>query len=652
LSPTNSTAGGAQQHQDLNASHVHTLSLGDEIEQARKGSKRVLNPCTTLKTRRILEWMPLVEAGGRAARQELERVLQSPCFARNERLSRFLRFVVERHLEGRDDELKESVIAVEVFGRRPDYNPKHDAIVRTEAGRLRARLSEYYLGEGRGDPLLIELPKGGYAPRFRQTERKGWEQKATPRHAWPTVALAGLTVALAAAGWWWVRHKSAPVAIAVLPLNNMSQDPANDYFADGLTSEIIRNLSIIDGLAVRSQTSSFAFKGKPRTLREVGKQMEADFILEGSVLLAGHQLRINAQFVRVRDDLPLWSGRFDRELTDVFAIQDEISRGIVNSLRLKLGRGRRRYETSVEAYNLYLRARAQQVRRGVYFYGESIAPLKEAIAKDPSFAPAYASLALAYGAQAGQFQFDIAGEVEKMRVAAEKAIQLDPLLAEAHDALGMAFARGAQWEQSEKSFRRAIEIEPGRSESYEHFVMWFLLPLGRIEEALLQVRAAEKADPLSPHGLGYVLHAAGRYDEAASYFEKLPADSPLRSAFLGQARLGQRRIGEALQILETALRQDVNAASAVRGILGCAYARARRREEAEKLAADSSLNPFNQAQTFACLGDKDRSFEALDRAAAAGPVRMGRMLTFQGYSLLHGDLRLQALRKKVGLPEN
>jgi adenylate cyclase len=138
----------------------------------------------------------------------------------------------------------------------------------------------------------------------------------------------------------------------------VSHDPANDYFADGLTDELIRNLSIVDGLVVRSRTSSFAFKGKPRNIREAGRQLQADCILEGSVLRAGQQLRINAQLVRVRDDSPLWSGRFDRELTDVFAIQEEISRGIVNSLRLKLGRGRRRYETSTEAYDLYLRGRA------------------------------------------------------------------------------------------------------------------------------------------------------------------------------------------------------------------------------------------------------------------------------------------------------
>src|SRR6516165_2889445 len=202
------------------------------------------------------------ESQSEAVRKQLERVLASEGFGRNERLSRFLRFVVERHLEGRDSELKESLVAVEVFGRKPDCDPKLDSIVRSEAARLRSRLVEYYAREGSGEPLILELPKGGYTPLFRQLEARQ-ERKAHPR-LWRKVTLAALAVVLAAAGWWWVRHKNAPIAIAVLPLENLSHDPANDYFADGLTDEIIRNLSIIDGLAVRSETSSFVFKGKPR----------------------------------------------------------------------------------------------------------------------------------------------------------------------------------------------------------------------------------------------------------------------------------------------------------------------------------------------------------------------------------------------------
>jgi TolB-like protein/Flp pilus assembly protein TadD len=471
-----------------------------------------------------------------------------------------------------------------------------------------------------------------------------------------TIALVGLVLVLAASGWWWVRHKTAPIPIAVLPLNNLSQDdPGNDYFADGLTDELIRNLSIIDGLAVRSQTSSFVFKGKPRNVRETGKLLEADYILEGSVLRAGQQLRINAQLIRVSDDLPLWSGKFDRELTDVFAIQEEISRGIVNSLRVKLGRGRRRYETSTEAYDLYLRARALPVQRGLPGLEQSIGPLEQAIAKDPSFAPAYAGLAAAHAARSGIFRLDHADEVSKMRAAAEKAIQLDPLLAEAHDALGMVYSRDAEWDQSEKSFRHAIALDPSRSESYNHFAMYLLLPLGRIEDALKQFPIAEKTDPLSPtiqDNLAYALLSAGRYDEAARHGEKLPPDYRGKSVCLGRAQLGQGRIGEAIQVLAADSNLGVPASAMVRGYLGNAYGRAGRREEAENLAAGlSQRDPFFQALIFAGMGDKDRTLGAVERMITLGPVRIGRDLNVPELTLIRGDPRLKALRKKVGLPE-
>ena len=602
------------------------------------------------------------EASAEQVRSQLEKILASLGFQRNERLSKFLRLVVEQHLQGKAVELKESLLGIEVFGRRPGFDPRRDSVVRTEAARLRARLSQYYAGEGAGDPVVIDLPKGGYAAVFRRPEAGGERTAPGLKGALLrlgarrrlTAALAGLALVLAASAWWWVRHKGAPIAIAVLPLNNLSEDPANDYFADSLTGEIIRDLSTLEGLAVRSQTSSFAFKGKARNVHEAGRQLDAEYILEGSVLRSGQQLRINVLLVRVRDDFPLWSGRFDRELTDVFAIQDEISRGIVNSLRLKLGRGRRRYETSAEAYDLYLRARSLPIQRGLGGYNRSIAPFEEAIAKDPSFAPAYAGLAAAHAARSGQFHFNLDDEVARMRAAAEKAIQLDPLLAEAHMALGMAYARAAQWEQSEKSFRRGIELDPNHSTSYANFALFLLLPLGRIEEALRELRVAEKIDPLAPEvhfKSAYVLFSAGRYDEAAGHCEKLPADYSNNSWCVGRALLGQGRIGEVVQMLEPAFPHELPEGDMRRALLGCAYARVGRREEAEQVAAASSFNPFNQAQIFACLGDKDRAFEALDRAAAVGPFRMGRALTWPEFALLRGDPRVKALRNKVGLPE-
>ena len=590
--------------------------------------------------------MPTFQSEAHVVRRQLEQVLRSSGFSRNERLSRFLRFVVEGHLDGKDHELKESVIAIEVFGRRPDFDSRLDPVVRTEAARLRARLGEYYIKEGKADALVIELPKGRYVPRFSEVEEERQSTAPIPgatqrlgARSWIVLGLACFVIGLSAVGWWSMQHRSPPIAIAVLPLENTSRDPANDYFADGLTDELIRKLSIIDGLAVRSRTSSFAIKGRSRNIREAGRQLQADYILEGSVLRDGPQVRINVQLVRVRDDFPLWSSSYERELTEILAIQDEISVGIVNNLRLKLGHGRRRYETSVEAYDLYLHARAQPQRSRPD--AQAIVGLyQQVIAKDASFAPAYAGLAAAYAASSFQGFMDHTHDLMQMRTAAEKAIALDPLLSEAHQALGMVYARNGQWVQSEKSFRRAIQLDPGNSLAYGDLTLTVLFPLGRTEEGVHQMRIAEKTDPLSAsvqHTLSSALLSAGRYEEAADHCLKAP-----EPRCLGRARLAQGRIDEAIQILAT---------GTGRQYLGYAYGRAGRREEAEKFAADAAPNAFTQALTFAGLGDKERTLEALDRLASNGAVRVGRALNSPEFALLRGDPRVKILRKNVGLPE-
>ena len=592
-----------------------------------------------------------------APRKELERVLASACFARSEGLSRLLRFLVERKLERRDSELKESLIGVEVYGRKPDYDPKLDSTVRSEMGRLRARLSKYYTTEGSQDPLVIDLPKGGYVPTFREPGI-GIEQAAQNMHGarrqrlWLVAGLAGLVVLATALGVWWAVHKGAPIPIAVLPLVNLSQDPANDYLADGLTSEIISELSIIDGLSVRSQTSSFALKEKMRDVREAGRQLAADYILEGSVVRSGQQLRIDTRLVRTRDDVPIWSGKFEREWTEVLAIQDEIARGIVNSLRLKLGGGRRRYETSGEAYDLYLRARASAANRSPGD-DEVIGLFEKAIAKDSSLAPAYAGLAEAYAWKSFARTGDPDREEKllKMQAAAEQAIQLDPLLAEAHSALGTAFADRGQWELAERSFRRAIEIDPNSSATHDHFSRFYYWPLGRINEAVREERAAVRNDPLSPWAhaeLGTVLLTTGGYDEAADQCQNLPADYQMGLVCLGRARFGQGRTAEAIQVLISVTQW---------GYLAYVYAKSGRQAEAEKLMAENPiLHPESSgaqqfALAFAGFGDRDHTMERLERFARGGPVRLGFTLNSAEFAFLRGDPRLKTLRKKVGLPE-
>jgi TolB-like protein len=582
--------------------------------------------------------------------QQLARVLSSSGFARNERMSRFLRFLVERHLQGRENELKESVIAVEVFNRRPEYDPKQDSIVRTEAGRLRARLAEYYAVEGHAEPIVIELPKGAYLPTFRRSQTNHDLPAARVggrRRLW-TFAAAAVVVVAVAGSWWSVHREQPPIPIAVLPLDSLSQDPADAYFADGLTDEIIRNLSAIEGLAVRSRTSAFIFKNKPRNVRETGTQLEADYLLEGSVLRAGQQLRINAQLIRVRDDVPVWSGRFERSVTDVFAIQDEISHGIVNQLRLNLGRGRWRYETSVDAYDIYLRARSQSFE-GMVGTIESIGGFEQAIAKDPSFAPAYAGLAAASATRSTQFPLEHPpDELVKMRAAAEKATQLDPLLAEAQAARGLVYARDAEWDQAERAFRRAIELDRNRSRTFTDFALWFLNVVGRNEEALQQLRLARAADPLAPEvqlGLAWVLISLGRYDEAAGYCLKV--DETLRVQCLGRVRLGQGQIEEAVRLFAHDPHLSDNPQG--RGFYGYALARSGRQEEAQRMAAASNY-PNEQALIYAGLGDQDHTLEALERMSVVGAQRVGQYLNYPELALLRANPRLKMFRQKVGLP--
>jgi len=238
-----------------------------------------------------------------------------------------------------------------------------------------------------------------------------------------------------------------------------------------------------------------------------------------------------------------------------------------------------------------------------------------------------------------------------MRAAAEKAIRLDPLLAEAHSALGTAYARDGQWDQAELSLRRAIQIDPNLSIAYHNLSRFFLFPLGRIEEAIREARAEVKLDPLSRRAhllLAQTLISAGRYDEAASQCEKLPADFRFTSDCLGRARLGQGRTAEAIRVLKTA--NDW-------GYLAYAYEKAGRRDEVEKLLANAPVaypnrqGHFQYALVYAGMNDKDRTIDQLERWAGVGPVQMGLTLTTPEFAFLRADPRVKALRKKVGLPE-
>ena len=476
-----------------------------------------------------------------AAQQQLERVLASPGFAQNERMSRFLRFLVERQLEGREIELKESVIGVEVFARRPDYNPKRDAIVRTEAGRLRTRLAEYYANSGKQDALVIDLPKGGYVPVIRRAHTQQLDPPANSqwRRRAPRVTLAALVVVLAITlALHWTSPRGLPVTASAPTVEKPAYDPANRY----------------------------------------------------------------------------------------------APRGILNSLRL------RHYKTSA-AFDLYLQARTAY-HSGQEIPDSNVGMYQNGIAKDVTFAPAYAGLACAYAFGSSWPIGERKHSLTLMRAAAERAIQLDPLLPEAHNALGVVYARLGFWDKSAQSFGFAIKLDPKAPLARLDFVMNILVPLGWISNALQQMRIAEESDPMSPDVqdvYAYVLITARQFDQAEEHCRK--SVHPVEC--LGRVRIGQRRMDEAIQFL---------AAAPNARYLGYAYGRVGLRLEAEKLAAISP-GALQQVLVYAGLGDKDRVFKALERMTELGPVRVGRLFTFPELALLRGDPRVRDLRNSVGLPD-
>ena len=459
-------------------------------------------------------------------------------------------------------------------------------------------------------------------------------------------------------------------AIAVLPFRNLSVEPESEYFVDGLTAEIGRNLAVIQGLQVRSQTSSFAFKDKPRDIGDVGRLLGVNLVVEGSVLRSGNSLRITAQLVRVAGDVVLWSDRFDRELKDVLEIQDDISRAIVNELRLTLGRGQRRYDINVDAYELYLKGRALVGRRGPSDFDGAVPSMsleraaevfKQVLVKDPAFAPAHAGLAIAYAAMSlqppapGGNPMPVETADAIIRPSAVKALELDPLLADAYVAMGWVHVRDLDWSGAEKAFQRALDLNPSLTHAYTSYSLSTLRPLGKQEEAFRLLRVALQNDPLSldvQREIGFVQYEVGRYEDAIDTLQRVRVvepDLPFVDIYLARALVAAGRPAEALAVFE---RIDQLSGRPRRvPDLALAFVALGRRAEAEELAVEhSDGGPHGQATIYAALGDKDRAFDALERLAVVDPLHLPRRLVRPEMAALRGDPRLAALRQRFRLP--
>jgi TolB-like protein/tetratricopeptide (TPR) repeat protein len=529
--------------------------------------------------------------------------------------------------------------------------------------RLRARLDKYYLSEGHRDPLIIELPKGGYKPLFREPRAMPANGERRSRIAAAVTALA-LVAAVAGATWWWRSSPPQNLTVAVLPFDNLSQDPASAYVADGLTDDIIRDLSLIEGLTVPSRTSSFALRGTMLSAIEAGAQLRADYLLEGSVLHASETLKVNVALIRVRDDARMWSGRYDRELTDVFSIHGEISRGIVDTLRLRTGPDRRRYEANVESYGLYLKGR--QIMSSFPSQSRPIARLameyfEAAIARDASYAIAYAGMAdtyLAIERNMGASSPVGADAIPRARVAAERALQIDPLLSEAHSALASMRAREYAWAEAERGFRRAIELNPNNALAHLDLGFPVLILQGRLEEGLDEVRRAVELDPLSPYvntEFGRALFWAGRYDEAIDQLRIAIALEPSRArpyGALARALAGRGRISDTVTVFEDAVRRGALLSWLANAELACVAQLAGRPDDVLKMMERIMSNPVAHkvAWTYACLGDSDRALDYLEQAVAAREANVAEILRAPDLAWMRHEPRFAILVRKLNLP--
>ena len=451
-------------------------------------------------------------------------------------------------------------------------------------------------------------------------------------------------------------------SVAVLPLANTSGDAENEHFSDGLTDELIGVLSQVESLAVTGRTSSFALKGKGLSVRDVADTLRVANVLEGSVRRAGDRLKVRVQLVNA-DGGVLWSDAYDRRLTDVFAVQEEIAQAVVRSLEGHLSAPRgplvRAPTADLTAYDLYLQATSLRRRITVDDLRRAAACFEQAVARDPSYARAYAGLSHTHFLLAVLAGRSPGGEVAHARASAVKALALDPSRAEGHWALAQVlFVHDWDWAAAAAEFEGALALDPGSIDA-RHLYAIFLLCQGRLAEAEAQLVRSLAAEPLLPevhNTLGRVYLAAGQPDRAIQAFGEALALSPAffyARAARGHAYVQQGRCGDALA--------EFMGAAATGGASGAAhlaygYAACGRREEAVAvlralLAGDGhrSAPPFQVAAAYAGLHDPDAAFDWLERACAERDLHVAGLNVHPAFAPLRSDPRFGRLLRRMGL---
>jgi len=479
--------------------------------------------------------------------------------------------------------------------------------------------------------------------------------------------LAAVVVALAVGAGLWLFHgsrgrvaESATPSIAVLPFVDLSPNRDQEYFADGLTEELLNVLVKNSRLRVAGRTSSFQFKNKSEDLRAIGKKLNVSTLLEGSVRKAGSRVRITTQLVKVADGFHLWSETYDRELDDIFGVQDDIARSVADALNVALlggatGASNAR-SPNAEAYNTYLQGR--------YFLGlntketleKAIQYFRQALDLDSSYAPAWAGLSQAYAGQAAEGYLSAEAGYQKARKAVERALELDPNLAEAHAALG-ALQRTYEWDWAEADAeqQRALKLSPGNA-TVVLGAARMASTLGRLEEAMRLTRRAAELDPLNVtvhYRLARYAFFLGRLDQAEAAFQKvleLNPEYPGAHQDLGMVYLAQSRTDAAL----AEMKQEGRSLWERFGLAMLYHTLGEPKDSEAKLSelieGYQEVAAYQIAEVYAYRGETDRAFEWLERAYAQKDAGLSQIKGDPLLKSLVGDPRYPAFLKKMRLP--
>jgi TolB-like protein/Flp pilus assembly protein TadD len=578
--------------------------------------------------------MPVSDSD-KSARQQLERILGSATFRQVDRLKRFLSFIVTEATEGRADQLKEYVIGVQVFGKESSFDPRADPIVRVQARRLRTRLVRYYREEGGADPLVIDLPKGGYAPVFRTRD------PATTGHRSIGAAFASQNT------------------IAILPFADHSAGSELDHFCRGLRQEVIHALARLEALRVLTGRAGESATGDDLAAAAV--------VVTGAVRKSGERLRITIHLIDNATASYLWSESIDADARDQFAAQEAAADAVVKKLKPRLldaglRRGARRPAENLAARNLYLQGRYHLNQRTDEGLHKAVDFFEKAIVEDAQFALAHSGLADAYSLLSHYGVLEPAKVWTKAASAAAAAVMLDGNSAEAHTSLAHVKAtQDWDWNGSEREFHLATGLDPAHATAHHWYAMSCLVPAGRVNDALEEMRLAQSLDPVSSivaRDLA-VIHVYRRDYEAAldqcdHTIELNPHFSPAYWA-LGFIQEQRTDLDEAIAAFQRAIDLSPNSPR-MHAALARAKALAGDRSTAtgllKKLEAMAKLryvSPFEFAAIHFALGQTDVAFRNLAQACRDRAFDVLALQLDPRFDTVKGDDRFQSIIREIGL---